>query len=218
MSFKHQSTYSPLQFLRLARVEMGEVCVNMHKIDRTLVQSETPGHPFISSTASIWNCIGMLSSFTKPALIQQTRCGYASQSYWHQILFETGPEILCWHPVWHLFKMKVTKGRLSLRTTADCKEQTRCLGSLALLSKESMMVGKVQTLPTAQHELHCRSLLCSILAKSVAPCLCRVHGRCSGDPRLVVFKNPGVLKRSDFICLHSKQFLGLPAKPLQRKG
>ena len=132
--------------------------------------------------------------------------------------FETGSEILCWHLAWHLFKMKGTKGRLSLRTIADCKEQTRCLGSLVLLSRESMMVGKVQTLPTAQHELHRCSLLCSILAKSVAPGFCRVSGCCSGDPSLVVFKNPGVLKRSDFICLHSKQFLGLPAKPLQPKG
>ena len=57
VSFQHQSTYSLLQFLRLAHVERGKVCANMHKIDRTLVQSETLGHPFISSTASIWNCI-----------------------------------------------------------------------------------------------------------------------------------------------------------------
>ena len=107
--------------------------------------------------------------------------------------------------------MKVTKGRLWLRTVADCKEQTRCLSSLALLSKESMIVGKVQTWPTAQHELHRRSLLCWILAKSVAPCLCRVHGRCSVGPKLIVFRDPGVLKWSDFICLHWKQcFVFLP--------
>ena len=69
------------------------------------------------------------------------------------------------------------------------------------------MVGRVQSLPTAQHELHCRSLLCSVLAKSVAPGFCRVSGRCRGGPRLVVCTNLGVLKPSDFICLHSKQRL-----------
>ena len=107
--------------------------------------------------------------------------------------------------------MKVTKGRLSLRTIAVCKEQARCASSLALLSKESMMVGRVQTLPTAQHELHCRILLCSILAKSVAPGFCRVSGRCRGGPGLMVCTNLGVLKRSVFICLHSKQlFVFLP--------
>ena len=110
--------------------------------------------------------------------------------------------------------MKVTKGRLSLRTIAVCKEQIPCASSLALLSKESrksMMVGRVQTLPTAQHELHCCSLLCSILPKSVAPGFCRVSGRCRGGPRLTVCTNLGVLKRSDFICLHSKQlFIFLP--------
>ena len=57
VSFQHQSTYSLLQFLRLAHVERGKVCAKMHKIDRKLLQSETLGHPFISSTASIWNCI-----------------------------------------------------------------------------------------------------------------------------------------------------------------
>ena len=57
VSFQHQSTYSLLQVLRLAHVERGKVCAKMHKIDRTLLQSETLGHPFISSTASIWNCI-----------------------------------------------------------------------------------------------------------------------------------------------------------------
>ena len=107
--------------------------------------------------------------------------------------------------------MKVTKGRLSLRTIAVCKERIPCASSLALLSKESMMVGRVQTLPTAQHELHCCSLLCSILPKSVAPGFCRVSGRCRGGPRLTVCTNLGVLKRSDFICLHSKQlFVFLP--------
>ena len=55
VSFKHQSTYSLLQFLRFAHVEVGKVCANMQKIDRTLLQSETLDHPFISSTASIWN-------------------------------------------------------------------------------------------------------------------------------------------------------------------
>ena len=87
-------------------------------------------------------------------------------------------------------QMKVTKGSLWLRTVADCKEQTRCLSSLALLSKESMIMGRVQTLPTAQHELH-----------RVAPSLCRVDGRCSGGPRLIVFRDPGTLSRSDFSCL-----------------
>ena len=70
---------------------------------------------------------------------------------------------------------------------------------------------RAQTLPTAQHELHCRSLLCSILPKSVAPGFCRVSGRCRGGPRLMVCTNLGVLKRSDFICPHSKQlFIFLP--------
>ena len=55
VSFQHQSTYSLLQFLRLARVERGKGCAKMHKIDRTLLQTETLGHSFISSTASIWN-------------------------------------------------------------------------------------------------------------------------------------------------------------------
>ena len=37
------------------------------------------------------------------------------------------------------------------------------------------------------------------------------HGRCRGGPRLLVFTIPGVLKRSDFICLHWKQcFVFLP--------
>ena len=153
----------------------------------------------------------MLSRTTSTTLIQQTRCGYASQAHWHQILSKTGSEILCWHLAWHLFEMKVTKGRLRLRSVADCKEKTRCLSSLALLSKESMMVGKVQTLPTAQHELHRRSLLCWILATSVAPGFCRVHFRCSVGPKLIVFMNPWVLKRSDFLCLHWKQrFVFLP--------
>ena len=57
VSFQHQSTYSLLQFLRLAHVERGKVCAKMHKIDRTLLQSQTLGHPFISSTPSIWNYI-----------------------------------------------------------------------------------------------------------------------------------------------------------------
>ena len=146
----------------------------------------------------------MLSSTT---LIIQTRCGYASQAHWHQILSKTGSEILCWHLAWHLFEMKATKGRLWLRSVADCKEQTRCLSSLALLSKESMIVGKVQTWPTAKHELHRRSLLCWILATSVAPGFCRVSCRCSRGPRLWVFTNPWVLKRSDFLCLHWKHLL-----------
>ena len=46
-----------------------------------------------------------------------------------------------------------TTARLSARTTEGCKEQILCVGSLATLSGESTMVGKVQTLPTAQHEL-----------------------------------------------------------------
>ena len=112
-------------------------------------------------------------------------------------------------------QMKVTKGRLWLRTAADCKEQTRCLSSLVLLSKESMIMGRVQTLPTAQHELHRRSLLCWILAKGVAPCLCRVHGRCSVGPRLIVFRDPGTLSRSDFSCLQLEQLLALLARTLQ---
>ena len=33
VSFKHQNTYSLLQFLRLAHVEVGKVCANLHKID-----------------------------------------------------------------------------------------------------------------------------------------------------------------------------------------
>ena len=64
-------------------------------------------------------------------------------------------------PVWalcqYLFRMKVTKGRLSLPETAKCKEQIRCGNSGALLSEESIMV---QILPTVQHELHSRILLC----------------------------------------------------------
>ena len=64
-------------------------------------------------------------------------------------------------PVWalcqYLFRMKVTKGRLSLPETAKCKEQLRCGNSGALLSEESIMM---QILPTVQHELHSRSLLC----------------------------------------------------------
>ena len=64
-------------------------------------------------------------------------------------------------PVWalgqYLFRMKVTKGRLSLPETAKCKEQIRCGNSVALLSEESIML---QTLPTVQHELHSRILLC----------------------------------------------------------
>ena len=43
-----------------------------------------------------------------------------------------------------------------------------------------MIMGRVQTLPTAQHELH-----------RVSPCLCRVDGRRSGGPRLIVFRDPG---------------------------
>ena len=146
-------------------------------------------------------------------MIQQTRGGYASQSPWHQILSKQVQRYFVgsWHLAWHLIKMKVTKGRLSLRTIAVCKEQTRCASSLAWLSKEPMKVGRVQSLPTAQHELHCRSLLCSVLAKNVAPGFCRVSGRCPGGPRLVVCTNLGVLKPSDFICLHSKQlFIFLP--------
>ena len=64
-------------------------------------------------------------------------------------------------PVWalcqYLFRMKVTKGRLSLPETAKCKEQIRCGNSVALLSEESIMV---QTVPTVQHELHSCILLC----------------------------------------------------------
>ena len=88
-------------------------------------------------------------------------------------------------------QMKVTKGSLWLRTVADCKEQTRCLSSLVILSKESMIMGRVQTLPTAHHDLH-----------RVAPSLCRVDGRRSGGPRHIVFRDPGTLSRSDFSCLH----------------
>ena len=39
-------------------------------------------------------------------------------------------------------QMKVTKGSLWLRTVADCKEQTQCLSSLVILSKESMIMGQ----------------------------------------------------------------------------
>ena len=88
-------------------------------------------------------------------------------------------------------QMKVTKGSLWLRTVADCKEQTRCLSSLVILSKESMIMGRVQTSPTAQHELH-----------RVAPSLFRVDGRRSERPRLIVFRDPGTLSRYDFSCLH----------------
>ena len=63
--------------------------------------------------------------------------------------------------------MKVTKGRLSLPETAKCKEQIRCGSSVGLLSEESIMV---QTRPTVQHELHCRILLCSILARNDEAC------------------------------------------------
>ena len=98
----------------------------------------------------------------------------------------------------------------NLQPGSHLELERRCLSSLALLSEESMTVGKVQTWPTAQHE--------QILAKSVAPGFCRVHGRCRGGPRLLVFTNPGVLKRSGFICLHWKQcFVFLPG-PSKDKG
>ena len=45
-----------------------------------------------------------------------------------------------------------------------------------------MILGRVQTLPTAQHELH-----------RVASSLCRVDGRRSGGPRLIVLRDPGTL-------------------------
>ena len=152
----------------------------------------------------------MLSSTTSTTLIQQTKCVYASQSHWHQILWKRFKDPLLASGMTSL-QMKVTKGSLWLRTVADCKEQTRCLSSLAILSKESLMVSRAQTLPTAQHELHCRSLLRSILPNSAAPGFCRVSGRCRGGPRLMVCTNLGVLKRSDFICPHSKQlFIFLP--------
>jgi len=41
----------------ISDVKIVRVCANMYKIDRTLLQSETLGHPFISSTASISNYI-----------------------------------------------------------------------------------------------------------------------------------------------------------------
>ena len=156
----------------------------------------------------------MLSGTTSPTLIRQTRCGYASQSHWHKSLSKQARDPLLASGMTSL-QMKVNKGSLWLRTVADCKEQTRCLSSLVILSKESMIMGRVQTLPTPQHELHRCSLLCWILAKSVAPCLCRVHGRCSVGPRLVVFRDPGTLSRSDFSCLQLEQLLGLLARTLQ---
>ena len=103
----------------------------------------------------------MLSS---TALIQQTRCGYASQSHWHQILSKQVQRSFA--GIWHdisgkrkLLQLLQSAGGLLLRTIASYKEPIPCASSLALLSKESMIVGRVQTLPTAQHELHCRSLL-----------------------------------------------------------
>ena len=44
-------------FSDLHTLKGAKVVPKMHKIDRTLLQTETLGHPFISSTASIWNCI-----------------------------------------------------------------------------------------------------------------------------------------------------------------
>ena len=60
--------------------------------------------------------------------------------------FGNGSKILCWHSGMTSLQMKVSKGSLWLRTVADCKEQTRCLSSLVILSKESMIMGKVANL------------------------------------------------------------------------
>ena len=158
----------------LAHVERGKVRAKMHKIDRKLVQSETLSHSFICSTASIWNYIWKILAL----LIQQTKCGYASQAHWHQILWKQLSSAGIWHDI-----SSESYQRESLTE--------KCLSSLALLSKESVIMGRVQTLPTAQHELH-----------RVAPSLCRVDGRCSGGPRLIVFRDPGTLSRSDISCLH----------------
>ena len=65
----------------------------------------------------------------------------------HNKVFENRFRAPVWALCQYLFRMKVTKGRLSLPETAKCKEQIRCGNSVALLSEESIML---QTRPTVQ--------------------------------------------------------------------
>ena len=73
------------------------------------------------NTAPVWNSrssihflrlitFGMLSRTTSPTLIQQTRCGYASQSHWQSNSVETGKRSSAgiWHDI--SSKWKLPKG------------------------------------------------------------------------------------------------------------
>ena len=174
MLFKYQDSYRLCKFSNLHKFSNSSnfkpMCLNKTQPVSEFRSEMSGSRPRNSRSLSLWNDSGM-----SPLP-----------------LFNSGIKLLGKRfraPVWalcqYLFRMKVTKGRLSLPETAKCKEQIRCGHSGALLFEESRSWCK----SCPQCNMSYILAFFSVFSTSACPCYCRVHGRCSGGKKLIVFED-----------------------------